>query len=202
LAPRYGVEVIPGCEVTTSEGHLLALFIDRPAKAGRSLVDTLSAVGEMGGLCIAAHPMARGTSSLSFNSIWYALKQPGVFRTLVGVEAFNGGLVYTRRNPAIAEMAASLPIAQVGNSDAHILSQIGQGSTQFKGKTSSDLRIALLRTETQVRMGTGLNGFRVIKSYIPQFLLRKLGWTIWNAYPQAPMQYIRLSQMLYKQQSF
>ena len=64
-----------------------------------------------------------------------------------------------------------------------------------------DLRAALLRSETQARTGNGLNGFRVLKSYIPQYLLRKLGWAIWNAYPQAPMQYVRYSRMLYKEPS-
>lgn len=34
LAPAYGVQVIPGCEISTTDGHLLALFIDRPVKAG------------------------------------------------------------------------------------------------------------------------------------------------------------------------
>ena len=29
MAPNYGVEVIPGIEITTSEGDLLALFIQK-----------------------------------------------------------------------------------------------------------------------------------------------------------------------------
>ncbi len=33
LAPRYGVGVIPGVEITTAEGHLLAYWIERPVPA-------------------------------------------------------------------------------------------------------------------------------------------------------------------------
>jgi predicted metal-dependent phosphoesterase TrpH len=40
LAPHYGVEVIPGLEVTTAEGDLLALFVMEKIPAGLSLVDT------------------------------------------------------------------------------------------------------------------------------------------------------------------
>ena len=60
LAPAYGVEVDPGSEISTAEGHLLALFLKERVEPGLSLADTVLRVGEQGGLCIAVHPMARG----------------------------------------------------------------------------------------------------------------------------------------------
>ena len=196
LAPAYGIEIIPGCEVSTAEGHLLALFIDRPIQAGLSLVQTVLLVGQQGGLCIAAHPMARGASSLSFTTIQHALSQPGVSRVLVGIEAFNGGLVYTRRNPLVEEMAKSLPLAQVGNSDAHVLQTIGQGSSEFAGHTARELRIALEHATTRVRKGKGLDGFSVIRSYLPRYILRKLGWVAFNAAPDAPLTFARMKRAM------
>lgn len=196
LAPNYGVEVIPGCEVSTADGHLLALFIDRPIHAGLSLVETVLRVGEQGGLCIAAHPMARGASSLRFATIQQALSQPGVDQVLVGIEAFNGGLVYTRRNPLVEAMAQTLPLAQVGNSDAHILQTIGHGSSKFEGQTACELRTALEQATTRVRKGQGLDGFGVIRNYLPRYLLRKLGWVAFNAKPTAPLTYVRLAQVM------
>ncbi|HXF85262.1 MAG TPA: PHP domain-containing protein [Anaerolineales bacterium] len=41
LASAYGVEVIPGTEVTTSEGDLLALNITQKIKRGRPLIETV-----------------------------------------------------------------------------------------------------------------------------------------------------------------
>lgn len=193
LAPAYGIEVIPGCEVTTAEGHLLALFIDRPIQVGRSLIDTVLQVGQQGGLCIAAHPMARGASSLQFSTIEHALNQPGVSEILVGIEAFNGGLVYTRRNPLVEELAKTLPLAQVGNSDAHTLQTIGVGSTEFDGKTTRDLRSALENAKTRVRKGKGLDGMNVVYDYLPRYLLRKLGWVPFNASPEDPLTLARLA---------
>ncbi len=197
LAPAYGIEVIPGCEVSTAEGHLLALFIDRPIQAGLSLVQTVLLVGRQGGLCIAAHPTARGASSLSFTAIQQALGQPGVSRVLVGIEAFNGGLVYTRSNPRVEAQAKSLPLAQVGNSDAHVLNTIGQGSSEFEGRSARELRFALEQATTRVRKGKGLDGLGVIRSYLPRYILRKLGWVAFNAAPEAPLTYTRMHRAMH-----
>ena len=41
LAPRYGIEVIPGSEISTADGHLLALFIPKKISAGLSVVETI-----------------------------------------------------------------------------------------------------------------------------------------------------------------
>jgi len=124
LAPKYHLEVVPGCEISSKDGHVLALFIDRPISAGLSLFETVMQVGECGGLCIAAHPQAKGTNSLKFEVIRSVLQHPDAAKILVGVEAFNGGLVYTRSNQEVVEECSQLPIAQVGNSDAHILPMV------------------------------------------------------------------------------
>jgi predicted metal-dependent phosphoesterase TrpH len=195
LAPRYGIDLIPGCEISSADGHVLALFVDRLIPAGLSLTETVIRVGEIGGLCIAAHPMARGTSSLRFEVIHKALHHPIVAQTLVGIEAFNGGLVYTRGNPIVSKMSQMLPLAQLGNSDAHILEMIGHGSSEFPGRSAQDLRAALIARRCSVREGSGLNGAGVIRRYIPRFVLRKLGWAVWNSGPQAPVTYARLARI-------
>lgn len=196
LGPVYGIDVIPGCEVSTSEGHLLALFIDRAPQAGRTLADTALMVADMGGICIAAHPTAKGMSSLSFQQIQNSLKVPGVAKALVGVEAVNGGLVFTRHNLAVHENARLLSLAQVGNSDAHVLSTIGYGRTEFRGRTARDLRRALESHDVIPHQMAGLNGIGILSSYLPMYLLRKLGWTEWNAKPGQPMRMVRLSRAL------
>ncbi|MHC1783811.1 MAG: PHP domain-containing protein [Anaerolineaceae bacterium] len=193
LAPAYGIEVIPGCEVSTADGHLLALFVDQPVPAGLSLVQTVRLIGEQGGLCIAAHPTAWGMTSLSFADTHLALFQRGVKNVLVGVEAFNGGLIYTRSNPLVEALSQALPLAQVGNSDSHVLKTIGQGATQFEGRTAADLRNALIHRKTKVVRSKGLDGLGILWNYIPQFLLRILGWVPFNAHPYAPLTYTRLA---------
>ncbi|MEJ5202287.1 MAG: PHP domain-containing protein [Anaerolineales bacterium] len=201
LAPSYGIEVIPGSEVSTADGHLLALFIDRPIPAGLPLYETVMRIGELGGICVAAHPTARGTSSLRFEKIHEVLQKPEIRKFLVGVEAFNGGLVYTRSNPLVELQARLLPLAQVGNSDAHVIQAIGQGATEFAGRTAADLRLALETGATKVRKGHGLDGWAVLRRYIPYYLMRKLGWVVYNPHPRATFTYARLSQVRGYQQS-
>ncbi len=100
LAPRYGIEVIPGCEISTADGHLLALFILKPIPPSLSLEETVRRVGKQGGLCIAAHPTARGTSSLGADVLRSALKKPEIARVLVGLETYNAGIFHRLGNTA------------------------------------------------------------------------------------------------------
>ncbi len=196
LAPHYGLEVIPGCEISTSEGHLIALFIEQLIPAELSLKETLLRVGELGGLCIAPHPTARGTSSLSFEAIKKALTDSVTRQVLVGIEVYNGGLVYTRSNSITAEAARELPLAQIGSSDAHILGMIGHGTTLFSGTTADDLRQTLLNRSTCAIQNGHLTGIQVIREWLPHYMLRMLGWVSWNDHPQKPLTLKRLNHAL------
>jgi hypothetical protein len=196
LAPAYGLQVIPGMEVSTGDGHLLALFIEQPIPAGLSLLETIRLVGEQGGICIAAHPEAKGVNSLRFEVIQKALEYEGVDKILIGIEAFNGGLVYTRNNPNVELNARSLPLAQMGNSDAHVLHMIGMGATYFAGNTIHDLRKAMFNRTTSVRKGKGLDAAGVVMQYVPRFLLRKLGWVTHNYEPNSPLMIARMKNAM------
>lgn len=57
FASQFDIEVIPGVEVTTAEGDLLALNVTSLVERGRPLIETVLVVGELGGFCIAPHPM-------------------------------------------------------------------------------------------------------------------------------------------------
>lgn len=197
LAPYYNLELIPGCEVSSKDGHVLCLFIERPIPPGLSLLETVMRVGNQGGICIAAHPMAKAVNSLSFETIRQVLKHPDASKILVGIEAFNGGLVYTRGNLSVQQQSKNLPLAQLGNSDSHILPMIGQGSSYYHGYTSADLRKAIINHTTMPRRGKGLSGSAVLTSYIPRFILRKLGWVSWNENPEKPITYARINKLHY-----
>lgn len=196
LAPRYGVEVIPGCEISTAEGHLLGLYITQPVPPGLSLAETIRRVGRQGGLCIAPHPEARGTSSLSGQLIRSALQDAQLAQVLVGVEVFNGGLVYYRDNQATLRLVENLEVARVGNSDAHILQSIGEGSTEFSGNSAVDLRRALEAHATAVRIGTGLQGMQALRHWVPKYIMRKIGWVTWNDNPDMPLRYARMKTVM------
>lgn len=173
LAPNYGLEVIPGCEVTTAEGHLLALFIHRLVPPGLSLVESVRRVGDQGGLCIVPHPLSLGAKSLSARTIVRALSYPDVRQVLVGIEVFNARLIHRFNNHRASKLAQKLPLARVGNSDAHVRRTIGQGATEFAGKSAADLRRALCSRTTRVhRSGKQTSGLLLLGSWLPEYFRR------------------------------
>ena len=152
LAPKFGVEVVPGIEITTAEGHLLALFITEKVEAGLSLEETVLRVGRLGGVCIAPHPMAGGLGmkSLSAYSILKALRNPEVAEVLIGIEVNNATILDRMSNHYARILAGRLEIAQTGSSDAHVAGAIGLGATGFEGRTAKDLLKALRSGSTKV----------------------------------------------------
>jgi predicted metal-dependent phosphoesterase TrpH len=172
LASNYGVEVIPGIEITTADGDLLAFFITQKVPAGFSLIETVLRVRELGGVCIAPHPMAggMGMKSLSANTILKALQNPDVAETLIGIEVYNGTALDRISNHYARILANGLDIAHVGNSDAHVVDAIGIGATEFEGNSAADLLIALKNKTTKVRRQKEWSTFRVLSSWGVRYL--------------------------------
>jgi len=172
LAPKYGVEVIPGIEVTTAEGDLLALNITEKIQRDRPLIETVRKVGELGGFCIAPHPMAGGFGMKSLNaySILKALRNPDVARTLIAIETYNATTIDKMSNHYARILADRLDIAQTASSDAHISETIGLGVTEFDGHTAQDLVNALRSGNVRIRKQKEWNSVRILGSWATHFV--------------------------------
>ena len=167
IAPNYGVELIPGIEITTADGDLLALFITQKVEAGHSLIETVLRVRELGGVCIAPHPMAggMGMKSLSARTILKALRNPAVAETLIGIETYNGTSIDRISNHSANLLASRLKIAKTGSSDAHIIDTIGFGVTDFDGRSAADLLTALKNKTTRVCKQKEWSALRILSSW-------------------------------------
>ena len=91
LAHQFGIDVIVGEEVSTADGHLLALFIDSFLPPQRPAAETIAAIHAQGGLAIAPHPFDRSVPSLGRAG----LGQPGW--DFDALEGFNAGGVWWQR---------------------------------------------------------------------------------------------------------
>jgi len=134
----YHFEVIPGIEITTLQGHLLALFLERPVKMLRSLEWTIRAVHDQGGVCIAPHPLSWLTRSLGERAV------RGASSELDGIEVINpslAGRVTAAKVVRLNEQVLHLP--ETGSSDAHHLQGVGSAFTEFEGHTAEDFRHSL-----------------------------------------------------------
>lgn len=173
LAPQFGIQVIPGAEVTTVEGHLLALNIHDLIPAGLSLTETIRRVGEQGGFCIAPHPGAGGPGmkSLSLASVQRAVKDHKIRQILLGIETYNATALDRKSNLTAQIAAKRMGVAPVGSSDAHVLATIGLGATVFAGETIADLMTALKMASTRVRKGPEWGPVQVLGKWLVDYLL-------------------------------
>lgn len=187
LAPLYGIEVVPGVEISTREGHLLGLFIEQMVPAGLPLMETIERVGDLGGLCVAPHPFGRRGNSLSALAVTLAVEHPRACDILVGIEVFNGGVFSGDSNRIAGRFASHMDVARLGSSDAHVLSAIGSGVTRFQGSTSADLRRALQARTTEAVRRIELSPLRLAANWMGWRLLRGVGWAASSAAPQAPL---------------
>jgi predicted metal-dependent phosphoesterase TrpH len=186
LAPEFGIEVIPGIEITTAEGDLLALFVTEKIEPGRPLIETVIKVGEAGGICIVPHPTARGMGmkSLSIPTVLQALQYPDARRILLGIETYNATALDRESNQHAQTIVAEYPgIAQIGDSDAHIVQAIGLGATEFPGCTAADLLEALWIGATDIRRGVEPNSARMLGAWALNYIISAPA-RVAVAYPQ------------------
>lgn len=199
LASRYGIGVVPGVEITTAEGHLLAYWVERPIPAGLSLIETLLHVGEQGGLCVAAHPTAQWVSSLGAVCIKRALQHPDAARVLIGIEVYNQGLPRLVNNLGAQALCDATGLAKLANTDSHMVWTIGLCATEFAGASAQALRRALEERATRPLISPRPAKFLV--SWVSQWIVRLAGFGYWTPQPGGPITLCRLRTVQHPAQS-
>ncbi|MBO9381415.1 MAG: phosphotransferase, partial [Roseiflexus sp.] len=140
--------VVVGEEVSTVDGHLLVLFLERALPPGRPALETIAAAHEQGALCIVAHPFDWLVSSFGDALIRHCGGQRPSWR-IDGVEVFNASLPFSGMNARASTVTAALGLPACGGSDAHHFSTVGLGYTLFPGTSADDLRQAIIRGEVR-----------------------------------------------------
>ncbi|HSL45373.1 MAG TPA: PHP domain-containing protein [Anaerolineales bacterium] len=172
LASHYGVQVIPGMEVTTAEGDLLALNVNVKIPRNLPLTETILRVGELGGFCIVPHPMAGGFGmrGLSAYSILKSLRHPDVPQILIAIETYNATTIDRLSNHYAGILAERVKLAQIGSSDAHVVGAIGLGFTEFDGYSVQDLLEALHYRGTEIRKRKQWHPVQILGSWAANYV--------------------------------
>ena len=151
---NYRFEVVPGAEITTRQGHLLALFIEQTPKIFQTLEQTIESIHKQEGLAIAPHPLSWLTRSLGKKSIDGIMRRGEDGIMLDGIETANAsiaGQITAKKVRFLNEKFWKLP--ELGASDGHHLVQVGSGWTSFEGTTSQSLKEALKLKKTSAHEG-------------------------------------------------
>jgi len=143
LRRGYRVQVVPGVEITTRGGHLLALDVDHTFRMLRPLDESVAEVRAAGGICIAPHPYSWLTTSIGERGLRRLI--PAVDPALLdGIEVWNPSLAgkVAHERTKVAN-ALRWGLAELGGSDAHAVDFIGSAYTTFPGRTWDDFKAAL-----------------------------------------------------------
>ena len=149
---RYPFDIVPGLEVSSRDGHVLALWVTQPIARDMSLEETVAAIHDHGGLAILAHPFE---FFIHRQVSWHYLMQPDVIpqAKVDALEVHNGGAFSPFANQIARRTARKLGMPQVSNSDAHSPAAVGCCITRFNGKSALDLRQAITNGETLAEKG-------------------------------------------------
>lgn len=114
--------IIPGIEINTEEGHIIALGVTRHIPPGLTLLETVNEIRKQGGIVMAPHPY----------EFFYHGIGPRKTRSInpEAIEVINSSsLLLSLTKNLSQKLAESLNAAKVAGSDSHIPETIGNAYT-------------------------------------------------------------------------
>lgn len=120
--------VIVGCEVSTADGHLLAMGVDAAPERGRPLAETARDVRAVGGVAVVPHPFQRSRHGARADAI----------DAVDGVEVYNAHTITNIRNRQAERFATRGDYPTFGGSDAHRPGNVGRAVTEVRLSADAD----------------------------------------------------------------
>ena len=135
IAEEVGITVIPGCEVSTDPGHILAWGMEKYV-FGMHRVDRLAEhVYERGGALVLAHPYRRQIAWKDNQDEWDIAVERALSNSamehVVALEILNGR-GKERENRFSADLAAASGFNGTAGTDSHAVHDIGKVATWFE----------------------------------------------------------------------
>ena len=149
-AKRARFHVIVGEEVSSRDGHIVGLFLERRVRPGMSAAATVHAIHDQGGVAIAAHPFWR-TQKRTRTGLVHGVGWLAAELDFDAIEVENATPGFYLFNQLAHRLNLGLDAAELGCSDAHILDAVGRAFTEFPGKTPEALRQAIESRATAAR---------------------------------------------------
>jgi predicted metal-dependent phosphoesterase TrpH len=120
IAKETDFLIIPGMEVSSSDGHIMALNVKGLIPRGLSAIETVERIHDADGIAIACHPFVLFKGCLKEN----------VHSSFDAIEIINARAFPFKRSVKKATQTADrLKLPRVGGTDAHYGPQIGYGYT-------------------------------------------------------------------------
>jgi predicted metal-dependent phosphoesterase TrpH len=128
IAKETDFLIIPGMEVSSSEGHIVALNVQELIHKGFSAVETVERIHQAGGVAIACHPYVYFKGCLREN----------VCASFDAIEVINARAFPFKNSVKKAQIAAErFGLSRVAGTDAHYGPQIGYAYTEIEAAEPS-----------------------------------------------------------------
>ena len=143
------LEIIPGIEISSHDGHIIGLFVREVIPPWQSAEDTVAAIHAQGGLALAPHPFAWIPGFKDFGGVGYELQEV----PFDAVEVRNSTPTEFVNNwrTQLVNRCGKRRRAEYGGSDAHFLWAVGRTYTTYPGRGVADLRRAIAGHATRAR---------------------------------------------------
>jgi predicted metal-dependent phosphoesterase TrpH len=165
-AAGTGFLVIPGTEVSTRDGHILAYGVRETIPRDLSVQETVERITALGGIAVAAHPYR----------FWSGLGEEGIRQARFSAFETCNGRTLRRGNERAKAKAIVALVGQTGGSDSHFLDEIARAVTSFNsGVTSVDDALQILgqgRTSAQGFNRGTLGTMRYVPKAVSEWAMR------------------------------
>ncbi|MEF8776169.1 MAG: PHP domain-containing protein [Haloarculaceae archaeon] len=130
-ASRYGLVAIPGMEVSSAAGHVLALGVENAITPDLPFGETVDRIHERGGIAVVPHPFQKSRSGV------LAKITEAELAAADAIEVYNSRLLTGRANRRAARFARRRNLPMTAGSDAHISEMVGQATTSVDAEDRS-----------------------------------------------------------------
>jgi predicted metal-dependent phosphoesterase TrpH len=140
--------IVPGEEIMTTGGELLAYYVREPIPRGLTPEKTIEILRQQGAVIGVAHP---------FDSIraghWDEAELREILPLVDAVEVFNARVAMPAQNRHAAEVADAADKPGIAGSDAHAYLEVGRATTRLPAfRDAASLRAALPSCEVRGRL--------------------------------------------------
>jgi len=154
------IEFIPSIEISTNQGDIIGIFINKEIKTGLTIEETCSEIHKQGGLAVAPHPvdMLRG-EAIGFKNTIKNINSIDI------IEVFNSRNLLNVSNNKARNIANKYKKAIISGSDAHEYRELGNCIIDIEDfKDAEDYMKVLLKANYLLKKSGVIPHINSIKS--------------------------------------
>ena len=147
LLGKTDLIIIPGIEITTSGGHILALNVKKPIPSNLRSFETIQRIHEAGGIAAATHPIALNKG----------LRKTDTNLNFDAIEVINSAnFPFSLLTHLNQKLAVRLNLSQIAGSDAHYGPEIGFAYTIIDADPEVDEIVQAIKKGVAIPFGRAI----------------------------------------------